>query len=475
MKKKTLYLKFILVYVIYAILCFTVVAVFSSWLSIQRSVESKASELYDQAVQIADAYSDIYTDGSVPSDFGDQLRAICAYSNLRIWLQTGDGMIYFDTAASGNLTGTTVADFDAADSRKNYRTGDYYGTFSTDMLSVLAPVTANFKTYGYVVIHMPLSEAQALGDQMLIPLYITALIVFLLSLMILLVIRTDVLKPMRKISEAASEYASGNLKHTIKIDSDNELGRLADTLNLMAQELSSSEDYQKKFIANVSHDFRSPLTSIRGYLTAIADGVIAPEDQEKYIRIVIKETERLNNLTQSMLSLNSLDRKNMHLEYSDFDICPLIKNVCATFERSCEMRDISFDLILSSASVPVHADMGKIQQVIYNLVDNAIKFSHDHSAITIRVSEKAEKVFISVKDDGIGISRADQKQIWTRFFKTDTSRGKDKKGTGLGLSIVKEIITAHDETIDVISTEGAGTEFVFRLQRGGTEEVRDIF
>ncbi len=473
--KKSLFMKFILMYLLFGVLSFLAVALFASRLSTRYSIESRASDLYSEAVKIASAYSDVYTDGSVPADFGGQLKAIAAYSTQRIWLQTGAGVIYYDTSDSGALTDTTVEGFDLADSKKYYRTGDYYGTFSTDMLSVLAPVTANFRTYGYVVIHIPLSEAVALGDRMLTPLYLMTLVVFLLSFLILLVVHRYVLRPVKKISEAAEEYANGNLKHTIEIDSEDELGRLADTLNVMAQELSAAEDYQKKFIANVSHDFRSPLTSIKGYLEAIADGVIPPESQEKYIRIVIKETERLNNLTQSMLSLNSLDRKNMVLEYSDFDICLLIKNVCATFERSCESRDISFDLILSSACITVHADMGKIQQVIYNLIDNAVKFSYDHSSITIRVSEKGEKVFISVKDYGIGIAREDQQQIWTRFFKTDTSRGRDKKGTGLGLSIVKEILTAHDETIDVISTEGAGTEFIFRLSKGGSEEEKEIY
>ena len=164
-----------------------------------------------------------------------------------------------------------------------------------------------------------------------------------------------------------------------------------------------------------------------------------------------------------MLTLNTLDEARQGLEYSDFDIVALIRTVCATFGAVCEKRSIYFDLRFSDGQIMVHADTGRIQQVMMNLIDNAIKFSPDGSAIRISVRAAGEKASVSVKDFGCGIAKEDLAKIWTRFYKTDSSRGKDKKGTGLGLSIVKEIITAHGETIDVTSTPGSGTEFIFRL------------
>ena len=134
-----------------------------------------------------------------------------------------------------------------------------------------------------------------------------------------------------------------------------------------------------------------------------------------------------------------------------------------TFEGICKEKRISFDLILTGEKLYVSADMSKIQQVLYNLIDNALKFSHPDSTITIETTEKNEKIFVSVKDTGIGIPKDSIKKIWERFYKTDLSRGKDKKGTGLGLAIVKEIIQAHGENINCISTEGVGTEFIFTL------------
>jgi signal transduction histidine kinase len=227
------------------------------------------------------------------------------------------------------------------------------------------------------------------------------------------------------------------------------------------------EDYQKKFVANVSHDFRSPLTSIKGYVEAMADGTIPPELYEKYLNIILFETERLTDLTQDLLTLNEFDTK-MLLNKESFDIHEIIKNVAASFEGTCLEKRISIELIFATKRLHVYADKRKIQQVLYNLLDNAIKFSDIDSSITIETTERGEKVYISVKDYGVGIPRNSLNKIWERFYKTDPSRGKDKKGTGLGLAIVKEIIQAHDENINVISTEGVGTEFIFTLPKTST-------
>ena len=141
----------------------------------------------------------------------------------------------------------------------------------------------------------------------------------------------------------------------------------------------------------------------------------------------------------------------------------MVKSTVASFEGTLQNKKIAIQLVLTGETMLVKADMGKIQQVLYNLLDNAIKFSHHDSSIKIETTEKHQKIFVSVKDSGIGIPKDSQKLIWNRFYKTDLSRGKDKKGTGLGLSITKEIIQAHNEHINVISTEGVGTEFIFSL------------
>ncbi len=234
--------------------------------------------------------------------------------------------------------------------------------------------------------------------------------------------------------------------------------------------MKNMNDYQKKFIANVSHDFRSPLTSIKGYAEALIDGTIPPEMQGKYLNIILFETQRLTKLTSSLLELNQFEYKGFMLDITTFDINQAIKMTTATFEQRCTEKRISIDLIFSHKALLVDADINKIEQVIQNLVDNAIKFSHHDSSIEIHTLERTGKIFVSVKDHGIGIPKDSLGKVWNRFYKTDLSRGRDKVGTGLGLSITKEILQAHNENINVISTEGAGTEFIFSLPAHKHEE-----
>lgn len=194
---------------------------------------------------------------------------------------------------------------------------------------------------------------------------------------------------------------------------------------------------------------------------------------DKYLNIVLNETERLTKLTNSLLSLNNLNTKGMLLKRTDFDINSIIRSTAASFEGTCRKKTIAIEMVLTGEAMYVNADMEKIQQVLYNLLDNAIKFSHHDSVIRVETSVKKNKLFVSVKDTGIGIPKDDLKLIWDRFYKSDYSRGKDKKGTGLGLSIVKEIINCHGEHINVISTEGAGSEFIFSLLLADSNDDED--
>lgn len=313
--------------------------------------------------------------------------------------------------------------------------------------------------------YTPYTDIHTARAELLTPIYITACIVFILSFSILIGFHFFVYVPLRKITEAATQYASGNLDYEIPINTEDEIGYLSASLNYMSTQLRDMDDYQKKFIGNVSHDFRSPLTSIKGYLEAMSDGTIPPEMQEKYFKILLFETERLTDLTEDLLSLNEFDTKTLLLDYTTFDIHEVIQNTASSLEGRCSQKKISIELLFPSKTLNVTADKRKIQQVIYNLLDNAIKFSPNDSEITVQTKQKGKKIFVSVKDYGIGIPKASLSKIWERFYKTDLSRGKDKKGTGLGLAIVKEVIQAHNENITVVSTEGVGTEFTFSLSK----------
>ena len=471
--KKTLYLKFILAYVIFGLFGFLVVATFVSNMTLDHLKKEKADSLYKEATLIANTYaSDLYNNEATLETVKAQLDALDTYLNATIWIINPSGRMILDSSVPVNVENEIVVEhFDPTITAGSYYTiGNFFNTFDEEMLSVFAPITSDYKVKGYVVIHSSMNSIRSSVDSLLNISYILLVILFLLSLIILIFFTEIVYIPLRKITEATEQYASGNLHYEFSVESEDEMGYLAASLSYMASEIARSEDDQKKFVANVSHDFRSPLTSIKGFLEAIIDGTIPPEMHEKYLLIVLNETERLTKLTNSLLTLNNLNTKGMMLNKTDFDINQTIRNVAASFEGTCRQKTIGIELVLTGDEMYVLADIDKIQQVLYNLLDNAIKFSHHNSCIKLETTEKHNKIFVSVKDTGIGIPKDDLKLIWDRFYKSDLSRGKDKKGTGLGLSITKEIIQSHGEHINVISTEGVGTEFIFTLPKSSVED-----
>lgn len=467
--RSTLYLKFILLYIIFGFLSLFTVAALSSPLTTGYLEKSVSNDLYRCANMIASDYLPGYFSGTLDtSDVYLQLRGMSSYLDSTIWFVDREGTMLASAKSDNSAyVPSSIEEFDPAEiGGSQYMIGDYHGCFSEEVITVIAPVTQKFTTKGYLLIHKSYDKIAEARFDLIRNTYIIVLVIYLLSFLILIGIHFMIYRPLAKITEAAQQYASGNLDIVIPVNTQDEMGYLSASLNYMSSQLKDMEDYQKKFVANVSHDFRSPLTSIKGYVEAMADGTIPPEMQEKYLRIILFETERLTDLTRDLLTLNEFDTKDLLLNKSNFDIHEIIRNTAASFEGTCTSKKISIELLFATRTLTVYADQRKIQQVLYNLLDNAIKFSNPDSTITIETTPRGDKVYTSVKDYGIGIPKASLNKIWERFYKTDLSRGKDKKGTGLGLSIVKEIIQAHNENINVISTEGVGTEFIFSLPKG---------
>ena len=466
--RSALHLKFFIVYIAFGFLIlFSVSAIAPQMLS-YRLEKTTAERLYTDASTLSSEYLPQYfsEDISFPN-VHMQLEGMQKYTTANLWFVEADGTLITSSTLSGQpLAPDKIDNFNPAENGSDtYQIGNYHNYFDENMITTITPVTNSYVVKGYLLIHKPVSHLEEECKTLLLPVYITAFVIYLLSFSILAAFQFFVYRPLRKITEAAKQYASGNLEYEIPVNTQDEIGYLSASLNYMSTQLKDMDDYQKKFVANVSHDFRSPLTSIKGYLEAMADGTIPVEMQDKYFKIILFETERLTDLTQDLLTLNQFDTKNLLLEKTSFDIHEVIKNTAATFEGTCTAKHISIKLLFAAKTLYVSADKRKIQQVLYNLLDNAIKFSPNDSEIIIETTEHNEKVFVSVKDHGIGIPKKSLNKIWERFYKSDLSRGKDKKGTGLVLSIVTEIIQAHKQNINVVSTEGVGTEFTFSLKR----------
>lgn len=457
--KKTLYHKFILGYLLFALIGILFLNAAGNPMIEKKLIKDKAYEIYDQAHVLANYAAEDMLFSSV--------EMLSSLLDADIWYLDADNNItYACSLPDPELK--RVADFDITDfGNRLYITGDFYGIYSEPIMTAAIPIASDYRTKGYVLIHYPLSRLEPLHHQIMSQVYLIALALFGFSLIILILFTFAVYLPMRKISTAASQYAKGNLTYggLNHFRGDDEIGRLGVSLNFMASELNNLEEDQKKFIANISHDFRSPLTSMKGYIEAMEDGTIPPEMHQKYMGIVLFETERLTKLTSRLLTLNTWNTGRTRLNLTEVNVYELIKPILLSFEGKCAKKKIKFEFTTESTEYIAVMDKEKIEQVIYNLIDNAIKFSHNNSTIFISLQDKNDKIFVSVKDTGVGIPKDSISKIWERFYKTDSSRGRDKTGYGLGLSISREIIQSHGENINVISTEGVGTEFLFTLQK----------
>jgi len=463
--KKTLFTQLLLCYLLASISIFVLLNTFGMDKIEQRMTKDKIEHLRKEAQIISDEYlSSFFGNRLTLVNLKTQLKSVDSFLDVRVWIVNSNGLVIADTKNPTSAPTIHINELDPT--FLSYPVSEYTffkGVFTEPMLSVIETVNYDFKTRGYIVLHTSLRGINNDTIYYLDVINICFLIFLPLMLLLFVYVYHITASPMKRLIKAATEYSSGNYAYKLKRNGLNEYRDLADAITYMSGELSSLEDYQKKFVANISHDFRSPLTSIKGYAGAILDGTIPHEMQDKYLNIILFETERLNKLTAGLLTLNSFENNGTFLDIVSFDINLIIKKTSESFEGACKERKIILNLVFSSKETYVDADVGKIQQVLYNLIDNAIKFSHTNSKIKVSTETKGDKVFVSVKDYGVGIPKDSIKKIWDRFYKTDSSRGKDKKGTGLGLSITKEIIQAHNENINVISTEGVGTEFIFSL------------
>lgn len=467
MRNKT-YGKLIIVYLLFAFVSLFTIAAIVPVLTDQAIIKDKADSLYREATFVSTDYMSSYRDEPGSNyELRTRLNALCGYLEASIWLVDINGNVLL---SSGEVyTGPAPAEIEGFRPSEvmtgRYTTSHFYNCFNTEVLTACTPVNINYKLVGYVLIHKSVSSTSLIHSEMMRITAMTFAIIFALSLSLLIAYYYLTQRPLDILIKAAREYTSGNLGHVIPLDTNDEFGYLSNALNTMSDQINSMDESQRQFIANISHDLRSPLTSIKGYSEAIADGTIPPEAMEKYLNIIVFEADRLTNLTSDLMTLAKFDKKGRSFDRTNFDINEVIKMTAASFEGRCKSKNLEIELLFADRTSLVYADRSRIQQVFYNLIDNAIKFSHNDSSIRIETTEQGKKLRISVKDYGCGIPKDAVTRVFDRFYKTDLSRGMDKTGTGLGLAIVKEIIQAHGENITCISTEGVSTEFVFTLPR----------
>ena len=291
---------------------------------------------------------------------------------------------------------------------------------------------------------------------------VVAIWIFFAALVITFFISRRITDPVKRICEVAREYAQGRFTARVKVDGQDEIAELSQAFNNMASGLATHEENRNTFVANVSHDLRTPMTTISGFVDGILDGTIPPEEQEKYLQIISGEVHRLSRLVNTLLEVSRLDSgKSMHM--SEFNVTETARQILISLMGKIENKKLDIAFEGGEDDVFVLADPDAIHQVLYNLVDNAVKFTPERGTISIAVTSKGKKAYLRVRNTGDGIPEEEIPHVFERFYKSDRSRGLDKTGTGLGLYIVKTILDKHGESVSVESVPQKYTEFRFTL------------
>ncbi len=288
--------------------------------------------------------------------------------------------------------------------------------------------------------------------------------VMLAALIAVYFISERVISPIKNMSAAAKSFAAGNFSVRVPVEGRDEVAELASAFNNMANSLSNLEEMRSTFIANISHDLRTPMTTISGFIDSILDGAIPPDKEEYYLHIISTEVKRLSRLVNSLLDITKIQAGDRKFNRTNFDICELARQIIISMEKRIDEKRLDVQFICNEEHLFVNADRDAIYQILYNICDNGIKFSNLGGNYRVSITSYAKKVHVSVFNEGEGIPTEDLQYVFDRFYKSDKSRGLDKTGVGLGLFIAKTIIDAHGESIDVKSEHGKYCEFHFTLE-----------
>ena len=292
---------------------------------------------------------------------------------------------------------------------------------------------------------------------------IAIIIASIASLVAVYIITYTQVKPLREMASVVRKFAGGDYAARMQVPDETEVGQLAASFNQMAGVIESSELMRRSFVANVSHELKTPMTTISGFVDGILDGTIPEDRHTHYLTVVSSETKRLSRLVRSMLDLSRIDSGELKLNYQRFDISKTVTNTLLSFEQRIEEKQIDIQGMEQIKPLYVRGDPDLLHQVVYNLMENAVKFTNQGGYINIKVYSRERSAYVRIANSGIGIPSEDLPRIFERFYKSDKSRSHDKTGVGLGLFIVKTVIGLHNGEIEVRSSEGSHCEFEFHI------------
>lgn len=476
------------------LLSFTLLIVITT-VAISRSSQEENEKAVTRAIESADNYVSAQVNSSngiyEPSDESRMRLFIESQGDafkrtMKIIAGYTDGLTLMITDTAGNIimivdsnyvrypTGLSIA----VEDMSSFNSGNELdllhgvkGLYDDPRTASAAAVTYGNEHIGNIFVCIPSGESN-LRSVIVKTIILASLWVMLAALIAVYFITEMITKPLNDMRNAVKNFASGDYTVRIPVKGSIEIAELASAFNGMAESIEASEKMRNTFMANVSHDLRTPMTTIAGFIDSILSGAIPPEKQEYYLNVIATEVRRLSRLVSQLLDISRLQAGDRKFNMQPFDVCEMARQIIISFEQKIDAKHLDVSFECDSDNMFATADRDAIYQILYNICDNAVKFSYEGGKLALSISKEpdGEKLVVSVYNEGQGISAEDLPYVFERFYKGDKSRGLDKTGVGLGMFIAKTIIDAHHQTISVDSEYGKYCCFKFTLAAASKEQ-----
>ncbi len=477
--RKSLFTRYITVFMLIIFLSFSILAlVIGSNMTI-KTFKSKQDIVNRSATSISTMITSVYkpddgydlTELKNNVSFSNYIKHLADFSSdLRVFVFNKNGQLIlcdeecFSNTVNGDLSDEFLETLDSFENIEGF--DDMNGIFTDRYLYYGASIKS---VSGNTSVGSVFACSSAKGMNVLLvstvkTIILASLWVFLATLIAVYFLSERIISPLKDMSRAAKSYASGKFDIRIPVKGNDEVAELAQAFNQMATGLENLENMRSSFLANVSHDLKTPMTTISGFIDAIISGAIPPENQTEYLERIKSEVLRLSRLVRQLLDLSRIQAGDRKFTFEPFDICEVARQIVLSFEQKIDEKNLDVEFNCDEDRMKVIADKDAIHQTLYNICDNAVKFSRPGGKYKIDITLKDKKIHVSVYNEGEGIPKEDLPFVFERFYKTDKSRGLDKTGVGLGLYIAKTIIDAHGESIWVQSEKDVYCRFEFTLK-----------
>ncbi|MCB2307801.1 HAMP domain-containing histidine kinase [Clostridium estertheticum] len=471
MVKKGLFFKMLATYTIIISMSLIIIASFLSYWFQSYFFDQKKEQFLDKSYMIQGiAMKYMERDGDATSQqVNDIINIISKYIKSDIWLTDSMGYVYaVSNKDHKEFIGKQVFGEELEQLRQGHTfqiTGPYAGVFDKTVRVYGTPIINDAGSFkGSIILYNSIDEISSPLKRVYEIIWISAIFAIILSCIVIYYFSQKIIiKPLAEINSVARKISNGDVNKRVYLKSNDEIGELAQTFNFMADSVEKNEKNRREFISNVSHEIRSPITSIKGFIGGILDGVIPEEKEKYYLSIAYEEIQRLTRLVNDLLDMSAIEAGEFSLKIIKVDINEIIRLTVIKNETKIKEKRASVDVCFEEDNLFVAGDKDRLVQVITNLLDNSIKYVNEGGKIKISSKTKGRKVFISVFNDGPQIAEEDLLHIWDRFYKADKARTA-KDSTGLGLAIVRNIITQLQEDIWV-ENKDKGVYFTFTLMK----------